>query len=353
MADKPKGNGDGAGGKDHILDEDSIDTLPLSIIPLSNTTLKAARLVKNARLETAIEVHSDPVTGSLHFRPEDVVEAHLGTQEDQDILTRLAKLPSYDIYSLRSGLKKLGIQVDETVLELSDDMKDKLQQYSLEFTHPLIRHIFGADGEKDESPESLLKLFNDPDKARVSFRLRQMSQKTGLSLAEIPAFLEDYSDVFLSVAYYRHTFHTVLPELERFWVWIEDLRMQSEEGVSPLTVVNARKAEESLRFVTSSIRERLKRFQAGFDLFWSDISKESFNRLRHDIEENHAGMGAVLCGLVVKIRGWSAEFPDNTVGGPAKRSQYLITELEPGLELLQDAETYARERIGLSLVHNF
>jgi len=352
MADKPKDDKNDI-PKDRILDGDAIDAMPLSIIPLSNSTLKSARLIKNSRLETSIEIHSDPVTGSLHLRPEDVLGAHLGTAADQEILMRLAKLPSYDIYSLRSSLKKLGIQVDETVLQLSDDMKDKLHRYSLEFTHPLIRHIFGAEGEREESTESLLRLFNDPDKARVSFRLRQMSQKTGLSLDEIPGFLEDYSDVFLSVAYYRHTFHSVQPELGRFWPWIDDLRNQSQEGVSPLTFTHARQAEEYLRFISASIKERLKRFQSGFDLFWGDISKESFRRLRHDIEENHAGMGAVLCGLVVKIRRWSAEFPDNTVGGPAKRSQYVLTELMPGLEALHDAELDARERIGLSFVHNF
>lgn len=352
MADKPKEDKQDT-SKDRILDGDAIDAMPLSILPLSSSTLKSARLIKNSRLETSIEIHSDPVTGSLHVRPEDIVDAHIGSAADQEILMRLARLPSYDIYSLRSSLKKLGIQVDETVLQLSDDMKDKLHRYSLEFTHPLLRHIFGAEGEKDESTESLLKLFNDPDKARVSFRLRQMSQKTGLSLAEIPPFLEEYSDVFLSVAYYRHTFQSVLPELARFWLWIADLRSQSQEGVSPLTFTHARQSEEYLRFIAGSTKERLKRFQSGFDLFWGDISKESFRRLRNDIEENHAGMGAVLCGLVVKMRRWSAEFPDNTVGGPAKRSQYVLTELMPGLEALHDAETDARERIGLSLVHNF
>jgi hypothetical protein len=340
----------GKGGKPPVSDRDAIDALPLSMIPLSSGTLKSARLVKNSRMETAVELHSDSVSGSLQIRPEDIVQAQAGTVEDQAIVSKLSALPSYDIYSLRSSLKRLGIEVDDTVLELSGDMKDTLHRYTQEFTRPLIRNIFG---EGDETDADLLKLFNDPDKTRVAGRLKMMGQKTGLGMAEIPAFLEDYSDVFLSVAYYRHTFHGIVPDINRFWLWLGDLRTQREVASSPRTLASCKKVEDSLRFLSTSIRERLAKFQNGFELFWGDINKQSFMKLRSDIEENHAGMGAVLCGLVVKTRNWSLEFPDNAVGGPQKRAQYVITELEPGLEQLKLMENEARSRIGLTLVHIF
>lgn len=353
MTDDPKDKGKAKGGKKPISDSDAIDALPLSMIPLSSTTLKSARLVKNSRLETAVELMNDPISGSLQIRPEDIVQSQAGSREDQAIVSKLSSLPSYDVYSLRSSLKKLGIEVDETVLELSDNMKDTLHRYTQEFTRPLIVNIFGSgEGEKLDT-EGILKLFNDPDKSRVAMRLKIMANKTGMSLSEIPAFLEDYSDVFLSVAYYRHTFQSIVPDINRFWLWLGDLRTHREVSSSPRTLASCKKVEESLRFLSTSIRERLSKFQAGFELFWGDINKESFGKLRQEIEENHAGMGAVLCGLVVKMRHWSAEFPDNAVGSPAKRSQYLVTELEPGLEQLKVMENEARTRIGLTLVHIF
>lgn len=351
MSDKSKDKG--RDGKKPPSDRDAIDALPLSMIPLTSSTLKSARLIKNSRLETSVELHNDPVSGSLQIRPEDIVQAQAGTKEDQEIVSQLSALPSYDVYSLRTSLKKLGIEVDATVLELSDSMKDTLHKYTVEFTRPIIRNIFGADDTSISDTETLLKLFNDPDKHRVALRLRRMAQKTGLTLNEIPTFLEDYSDVFLSVAYYRHTFQTVVPDINRFWLWLGDLRTQREVATAHRTLASCKRVEDSLRFLSTSIRERLAKFQTGFEFFWGDINKESFDKLRKEIEENHAGMGAVLCGLSVKMRNWSTEFPDNAIGSPAKRSQYVVTELEPGLEILKSMENEARERIGLTLVHIF
>lgn len=354
MADKPKDTDSKDKNRKHtVSDKDAIDALPLSLIPLSSSTLKAARLVKNSRLETALELHHDPVAGSLQIRPEDIVQAQAGSKEDQEIVSKLSHLPSYDVYSLRSSLKKLGIDVDDTVLELSADMKDTLQRYSVEFTRPIIREIFGTGQEEDSEPGTLIKLFTDPDKARVARRLNAMAQKTGMTVAEVPQFLQGYSDVFLSVVYYRHTFYSAVPEINRFWLWLGDLRTQREVAASPRTLASCKKVEDSLRFLSTSIRERLASFQHSFEGFWENINKPAFEKLRHDIEENHAGMGAVLCGLVVKMRSWSQEFPDNAIGSPSKRAQYVLTELEPGMEQLKQMENEARARIGLSLVHIF
>jgi hypothetical protein len=352
-------NGDNkeAGKKMGLSDVDTIDTLSLSIIPLTNSALRAARLVKNSRLETAVELHNDPVSGSLQIAPEDISTTFANSMDDQKVISKLATLGSYDVYALRSSLKNLGIPVDDTVLKLSGDMKNTLHKYTLEFTRPIIENIFGAEeGAKagaEKNADSLRRMFTDPDKALVQSRLHTMSQRTGVPLEQIPAFLEEYNDVFLSVAYYRHTFHSVVPDINRLWLWLGELRKQREVAASPRTMMSCRNVEEALRFLTSSIRERLARFQSGFDSFWTDINRDSFNRLRREIEENHVGMGTVLCGLVVKVRSWAEEYPDNEKGGPSTRSQYVLTEMEPGLDRLKTLEQVARQSIGLSREHIF
>ncbi len=350
MADKPKDKA--KSGKDKISDGDAIDALPLAIIPLSNSSLRAARLVKNSRLETSLEIHNDPIAGSLQINPADVVQAQVGSAEDQKLLEKLAQLPSYDIYSLRTSLRRLNIPVDDPMLQLSDNMKETLQRYTHEFVHPLMVYIFGNQPEAD-AQANLMKFLTDTDKLLVAKRLKTMSQQTGMSLAEIPPFLASYSDVFLSVAYYRHTFHSIVPDVSRFRQWLEELRTSGEDAPSPRTLAGARQVESSLRFLTTSLRERLARFQASFELFWQEVNAETFARLQREIEENHASMGAVLCGVVVKMRGWAAEFPDNEIGSPTKRAQYIITQMEPGLDQLLALENSARERLGLSSVQMF
>lgn len=349
MSDKPADKTKYGKTKPVNTDMDSIDTLSLSMMPLSSNTLKGARLIKNSRMETAVELHNDPISGSLQIQPEDIADAFAGCEEDQAIIRKLAGLHSYDVYSLRTSLKKLGIESsDPTALELSGEMKESLNEYTAAFTRPLIEKIFGAGRVDIADGEGLQKIFRDPDIARVRENLKIMTQSTGIPLADIPKFLEEYSDVFLSVAYYRSSFESVAGEIERFLFWTHELKGLRDVSSSPQTMASCRKVEDALKFLSTSIRERLARFQTGFESFWTDINRESFVRLRAQIEENHSSMGAVLCGLLVKMRCWAKEFPDNSVGGPAKKAKFVMTELEPGIEKLKLMETEARTKLGLA-----
>lgn len=349
MGDKPSDKN----GKDDksVTDKDAMDMLPLSMIPLSSNTLKSARLVKNSRMQTAVELHSNPVTGSLQIMPEDVDAAYGGNERDRQIILQLSQLHSFDVYSLRGSLKKLGIEViDPSALELSDVMKKKLEQYTVLFTRPLIENIFGAGRVEANSNDSLQMIFRDPDVTRVRENLRVMTTRTGIPLDEIPKFIEDYSEVFLSVAYYRFSFEGLLRDVERFVEWINLLKGNREVASSASTLASCKKVEDKMRFLMGSVHARLNKFQDGFEVFWHDINQKSFVELRHQIEENHTSMGSVLCGLLVKMRGWSSEFPDNTVGGPAKKVKYLLTEFEPGIQNLVILENEARFKLGLPLV---
>ena len=337
MAEKPDDKSAGS-----RTDKDNIDTLSLSIIPLSNKTLRAAKLVKNARMETSVELHNDPISGSLQIPPEDIADSFGNCEKDQEIINALSALHSYDVYSLRSGLKELGIDVPGDTLDLSTSMKDALQAYTQEFTRPLVEKIFGTGGDMGHAV-SLTQLIKDPDVSRVRKNLTTITEKTGIPLDEIPVFLESYSDVFLSVAYYRYGLESIRSDVERFLLWSADLRQRRDS--SGQTQACCKKSEDIIRVVGKSVEERLDTLKTVFEVFWSDINKESFGRMRRQIEDNHTSMGAVLCGLMVKMRKWADAFPDNTVGGPTKRSAFVIAEMEPGLDTLKKMENEARKKL--------
>ncbi len=329
-------------------DKDAIDRLPLANIPLASNTLKGAKLIKNARMETTIEIYSDPLSGSLQVAPEAIKDFMKTTPRDQEIIDSLAGLHSFDVYSLRSSLKKLGVEVEnEDALNLSDDMKEGLSIYSMEFIQPLVEKIFGKDREDLQSVSSLQKLFSSKDIDQAKKNLKTMAENTGIPLAEIPAFLEEYSDVFLSVAYYRYGFESVGPDVDRFLFWLHELRSRRDTAASPQAAAECKEVEETVRFLGNSIRERLAQFQYVFETFWKDINAATFKQMRQQIEENHASMGSVLCGLIVKMHLWKKEFPDNDVGGPLKRLKFVMTELKPGLDTLKKLEIQARERLGM------
>jgi hypothetical protein len=330
-----------------VADKDAIETLPLSSIPLSSTALKNAKLIKNARLETTVEIHSDPLSGSLQISPDAIGDFMETSARDKAIIQSLAGLHSFDVYSLRANLKKLGVEVkDADALELSDNMKEELSVYSMEFIQPLVEKIFGK-GREDLQKGGLEKIFRDTDMERVRENLRIMAERTGISLADIPKFLEEYSDVFLSVSYYRYSFEGVRRDVERFLLWMEEVQRYRDVQSSPKVSAQCRQIEDTMQFLANSIRERLTQFQRSFEMFWENINKSAFQQLRTQIEENHSSMGSVLCGIVVKMNLWKKEFPDNTVGGPSTRIKFVLTEMEPGLVRLKEIEHESRKRLGL------
>lgn len=327
---------------------DSIDKLPLANIPLTSNALKGAKLIKNARMETTVELHNDSVSGSLQVAPESIGDFMQTSPRDLEIIKNLADLHSFDVYSLRSNLKKLGVEVEDAeALELSDDMKEGLSIYSMEFVRPLVEKIYGQGRADLNTSDGLKGIFRDPDMAKAKENLRIMAERTGIPLAEIPAFLEEYSDVFLSVAYYRYGFESIGPDVDRFLVWMRDLRAHRDVTSSPKIAGEFKEVEDTMRFLANSLRERLSQFQTGFETFWKNINRESFLQMRKQIEENHASMGSVLCGMIVKMNLWKKTFPDNNVGGPSTRIKFVVTELEPGLIKLKELEHEARKRLGL------
>lgn len=320
-------------------EQDSFDKLELARMPLVNQSLKAGHLIKDAQMQTMFELINDPLAGSLQIRADEISKNFSISAADQELINKLASLGSYDVYSLRINLNKLGIKLESDTLDLSSDTKSKLAQYSLDFTRPLILAIFG-NGEVNET-ENLQKLFRDSDRERVTRRLKIMSEKIGIPVAEIPDFLSDYKELYMSGSYYMHTFDDILRDVSRLYTWIEHLKSQPEVATVPRITESLAKTEEAMQFLCNSVIERMNEFKGGFESFWKNMSKKNFEKLRRQIEDNRTGLGAVLCGLIVKMRDWSRTFPDNTTGTVSMRIKYLV-EMKAFLDKLQNMESEAR-----------
>jgi len=261
---------------------------------------------------------------------------HPGCDDDQALIVKLAAIPSFDVYTMRMSLPALGIEVKDEDLELTEDMRKELGQYSRDFTLPLVATIFGDDSGTDS--DDLVRMFRDPDLKRVHARLRLMSKKTGIPVEGLPEFLQEYQQVYLSTSYFKHSFNSVLPEIIRCVGWLNELKSHHEVSASPLTQGSCERVLDAIQILTASVSLRLEKFKDEFELFWKNMSADSFRRLTKAIEDNHAATGASLCGLMVKIRNWSKEFPDNDRGGSARRITYVMQEMEPGLERLIRSE---------------
>src|SRR5215468_4798515 len=94
--------------------KDALHILPLSSIPLSTAGLQKWQMMKNARLDSVIQVYS--VDKRTHGQiPIHELGKYFDDREsllkDIPILKKLAQLHSFDVYTLRIQLRRLGIPV--------------------------------------------------------------------------------------------------------------------------------------------------------------------------------------------------------------------------------------------------
>ena len=179
--------------------------LPLSILPVGTSGLKRARLIKNARLESVVEMFEDERTGSGQIDV-DALADEFGwpaspAHPDLVLMKKLSLLPSYDVYSLRILLREHGITLnDVSALRLSASKVEELSGYMTAFTHPLVAEIFGGEDIAIKDFADVLAQLRDPDIKRARARLMAMSNKLDIQPEDIPRFLERFGDIFLSTA---------------------------------------------------------------------------------------------------------------------------------------------------------
>ncbi len=328
-------------------DRDSLFSLPLSILPLQTSGLASARMIKNARLESVIELFSGARTGSgqlaVRDLPGEFGMAQGGGHVDMKMLRKLENLPSYDVYSLRLTLRELDINIaDVYALHLSDEKAKELTHYMSAFTHPLIREIYGDSVEGEiNSFEDILRLFRQPNATNALKRLKQMAEKLDIRPDQVPLFLEDYGDIFMSLSYYRQCLDQIEPAISDFLGALPDLRnsyqFREDRGLQDVT----REMESVLNNAMAGLTGRFESFDRASNGLWQDISAERFRKVEKLIRSFHKTNGGVLCSLWVKMSAWTQAFPNQSAGGPAKRAEFIQTELKHGLNKIRELERSA------------
>lgn len=322
-------------------DRDALHILPLSIIPLETRTLSRSRMIKNSRLESVVELFSGESTGSGQVQPD-----HIGklfnweTPEDHadfNTIRRLSALPSYDVYSLRIGLRELGVKVnDDSQLRLSSAKADELSRYMKVFTRPLIAAVYGAKHAETLADRDVLDLFNNPDVGEVREHLRVLADKLGVSVSEVPAFLEDYGDVYLSVAYYKYCLDEIAPDIRSLMRTIKEIRADPVMRRDAHLMQACTEIEVRIRSATVRIAQMLESFIKNTHDMWEDISALRFRRMEQFILSYNASLGGVLCGINVKMHAWGQAFPDPDAIHTARRAKFLLMEMRPGIEQISD-----------------
>ena len=90
-----------------------------------------------------------------------------------------------------------------------------------------------------------------------------------------------------------------------------------------------------------SITGRFESFDLSTKDMWNNISAERFRTVEQVIRSYHTSIGGILCALSVKMNTWHKLFPRNEVGGPIKRSDFIMSEMRQGIDKIQLIEDHA------------
>ena len=328
-------------------DRDSPHILPLKILPLESAAVNRARLIKNVRLKSVIELFKDVDTGSGQIDIEDLPHQFNWDMSDPPndmvMLRKVGMLPSYDVYSLRISLREMDIAInDHDALRLSDSMNKELTSYMTDFTRPLITQIYGGgDDVTIESFDDVIKLFRDPDVTTALEKIRIMANKLNINPEEIPRFMEDYGDIFLSLSYYRRCLDAIEPIITEFLEAMDGLRDNYQFKTDQNLRSTMEEMEATINELMAAITGRFENFERGTKHMWDEISAERFRKVEQLISSYHTTIGGVLCSLSVKMEAWARLFPTPSSGGPGKRAEFIMSEMKQGMENIQDIEDSA------------
>jgi hypothetical protein len=320
-----RGNsGNGSGD----FDRDSLHIFPLSMIPLETRGLQRARMIKNSRLESVVELFEGEEIGSGQIRVDELGMVFQGiASSDSAILGKLAKLHSYDVYSLRITLREAGVTINNhDDLKLSERKQKELNALIKHFTRQLILLIYGDDDITQDDPD-LIALFRHQDAHTVREKLSILSQKLGIELEEVPGFLEDYGDTFLSITYYRDCLNVIEPTLLEFFATLEDIRGNSLLQKDPGLLEACTELQSKIRQMVRAVTRRFDIFEYNAENLWAKISGDRFRTFRRETHTTHTTLGGILCALTVKMDSWSRKFPNRSTGGPQKRADFIAAEM--------------------------
>lgn len=337
------------------IDRDSLHILPLSLVPLQTSALAGARMIKNVRLESVVELFGDPSTGSGQVDIEDLPRAfgwsESAVHPDLAVLRKLALLPSFDMYSLRILLREHGIRINDcTALRLSKRKNAELTTYMTRFTRPLILHVYGASGDRSiHSFEDLVALFRDPDVEKALGKLKIMAARLEIRIGQVPKFLEDYGDIFLSLSYYRQALDGIEPTVASFGHVVGQIREHWQLRKDQNLMKTLAMMQEVLQTVMARLKDRFARFDRSTADLWSNISATRFRKVQDLITSYHTTIGGILCALTVKMDAWNRMFPSSEAGGPMKRADFIFTEMRPGFDRILTIEQMAPRLPDLAL----
>tara|TARA_Y100000588_G_scaffold189159_1_gene203083 strand:- start:28 stop:465 length:438 start_codon:yes stop_codon:yes gene_type:complete len=100
--------------------------------------------------------------------------------------------------------------------------------------------------------------------------------------------------------------------------------------------------KDSITDMTASVVSRFESFDRESETMWEEITAESFNHVKNTIRSHHVSVGAILCGLSVKMNGWQNNLASGR--GLVRRADFIRSEMIQGMEKINRIEELVKKQ---------
>ncbi|WP_420346684.1 hypothetical protein [Pelagibius sp.] len=292
-----------------------------------------------------VELFAGTHTGSGQIAPTDlpgIFEFDSRNQRDVQLVKILSQLSSYDVYSLRVEMRRLGIEIDEhRHLRLSEPKVRELAPQMRAFTRPLVAAVYGGNqqGGNQQSGQNikdLFALFMEPDAEAARRNLNRLAGKLQIPVTAIPKFLEDYGDVYLSLAYYQWCLDDNMARVSEFLASLGELRRESSVRQDRALMEILKELDAKLRGIIYDVSNILEMFRLRTADMWVDMSAASFHEMEDMIIGYQTKVGGALCAVTVKMDAWARRIPNRRACGPGRQVEFILSDLRHGLQEIRD-----------------
>ena len=157
------------------------------------------------------------------------------------------------------------------------------------------------------------------------------TQRLGIDIAQIPKFLEDYGDVYLSLAYYQYCLDQNLSKLEDFNQCLARISSDSQLKSNPSLVRACAHLKSFFGAIASEIAGILDLFKVRTNDMWENLNPQRFDEMRSMITSYQSRIGCMLCALTIKLSSWKAAFPRQEEFSVKRQADFVMGEMRQGL----------------------
>jgi hypothetical protein len=206
------------------------------------------------------------------------------------------------------------------------------------FTRPLVAKIYGSADQQTSSFNDVLKLFTDPNADNARQNLRDLAKSLEIELNQIPKFLEDYADVFLSLSFYKKCHDDKIEDLSEFLDDLENLAHSPQMKGHAAAAQTIDEIACHIRDLYAKVANVLELFRVRTEDMWEEISAERYRKMSRMIVEHQESIGAILCAIIVKLDAWKQSNSASAGTSVSEKIGFITRDIGFGLERLRGLE---------------